>query len=85
MIDCRFKPISAWPSKPTPKGNRRHRFRAAWSNTLDLLEFELGKLRAQDITVEAFFQPAEIRNDGWPKSSARRFWVEAISYLVVLS
>jgi hypothetical protein len=71
VIDCRFKPIEKWPSNPTPKGNRRHRFRAAWSTTLDLLEFELGKLRAQDITVQAFFQPGEIRNDGWPKSNAR--------------
>ena len=28
MIDCRFKPIEKWPSNPTPKENRRHRFRA---------------------------------------------------------
>jgi hypothetical protein len=69
MIDCRFKPIEKWPSKPTQI--RRHRFRAKWADTLDLLEFELGKLRARDITIEAFFHPGEIRNDGWPKSSAR--------------
>jgi hypothetical protein len=69
VIDCRFKPIQKWPSKPTLI--RQHRFRAPWSKTLDLLEFELGKLRAQDITIEAFFQPGEIRNDGWPKSNAR--------------
>jgi hypothetical protein len=71
MIDCRFKPIEKWPSKPTPKEDRHHRFRAQWSKTLDLLEFELSKLRALDITIEAFFHPGEIRNDGWPKSSAR--------------
>jgi hypothetical protein len=38
----RFKPISAWPSKPTPGWNRQHsRFKAGWQNTLDLLEREL--------------------------------------------
>lgn len=71
MIDCRFKPIAKWPNAPTPPESRRYRFRAQWSQTLDLLEFELGKLRAADITIEAFFHPGEIRNDGWPKSSAR--------------
>jgi hypothetical protein len=71
MIDARFKPITRWPNAPTPKESRRHRFRAPWSNTLDLLEFELRKLQAADITIEAFFQSGEIRNDGWPKSNAR--------------
>lgn len=69
MIDCRFKPIEKWPSKPTQI--RRHRFRAKWVDTLNLLEFELSKLRATDITIEAFFRPSEIRNDGWPRSDAR--------------
>lgn len=69
MIDCRFKSLEKWPSKPTQI--RQHRFRAPWSKTLDLLEFELSKLKAQEITVEAFFRPDEIRNDGWPRSTAR--------------
>lgn len=72
MIDCRFKPISAWPSKPTPEYRRQYsRFKAGWSQTLDLLERELNHLKAKEITVEGFFSPSEIRNDGWPKSSAR--------------
>jgi hypothetical protein len=42
MIDCRFKPIEKWPSKPTPDWNRQYsRFKAGWQNTLDLLEREL--------------------------------------------
>jgi hypothetical protein len=57
MIDCRFKPISVWPSKPTPKGNRRHRFRAPWEKTLRLLETKLTKIRARDITIEGGPQP----------------------------
>lgn len=72
MIDCRFKPISAWPSKPTPEYKRQYsRFKAGWSQTLDLLERELNHLSAKDIGIEGFFEPRDIRNDGWPKSSAR--------------
>jgi hypothetical protein len=71
MIDCRFKPIEKWPKKPTSSWNRKSRFRATWSQTLDLLERELVKLRAKEIVVEAFFHPSDIRNDGWPRANAR--------------
>jgi hypothetical protein len=72
MIDCRFKPIENWPSKPTPGYARQYsRFKAGWQATLDLLERELNHLGAKDISIEGFFAPSEIRNDGWPKSSAR--------------
>jgi hypothetical protein len=72
MIDCRFKPISAWPSKPTPGYARAYsRFKAGWSQTLDLLERELNHLKAKEIEIEGFFDRSQIRNDGWPKSSAR--------------
>jgi hypothetical protein len=71
MIDCRFKPIEKWPKTPTPQESRRHRFRAKWADTLELLEKELSHLAAEDITIEAFFFPQDIRNDGWPRSNAR--------------
>jgi hypothetical protein len=72
VIDCRFKPIEKWPSKPTPGYARQYsRFKAGWQATLDLLERELNHLGAKDINIEGFFAPSEIRNDGWPKSSAR--------------
>src|SRR5262245_72200 len=72
MIDCRFKPIEKWPSKPTPDWKRQHsRFKAGWQATLDLLERELNQLGAKDINIEGFFARSDIRNDGWPKSSAR--------------
>jgi hypothetical protein len=67
-----IQPIEKWPSKPTPSWKRTHgRFKAGWQATLDLLERELNHLRAKDITIEGFFSRSEIRNDGWPKSSAR--------------
>jgi len=72
MIDCRFKPIEKWPSMPTPGYKRQHsRFKAGWSQTLDLLERELNHLKAKEINIEGFFSSKDIRNDGWPKSSAR--------------
>jgi hypothetical protein len=39
MIQCQFKPIEKWPSKPTPSwGRQASRFKAGWTETLDLLE-----------------------------------------------
>ena len=43
MIDCRFKPIEKWPSKPTASwARKRSQFKASWQKTLDLLEKEHG-------------------------------------------
>lgn len=70
MIDLRFVPITQWPGEPT-KNREQARFRAKYSQTLDLLETELHKIRAQEITVQAFFTLSQIRNDGWPYAAAR--------------
>jgi hypothetical protein len=34
------------------------------------LEKELARLRAREITIEAFLRPDDISNDGWPRSAA---------------
>lgn len=70
MIDCRFVPIETWPGKPKLLP-RRAIFRVKYSARLDLLEKELYYLGAREILVQAFFSRDEIRNDGWPRSSAR--------------
>ena len=71
MIDARFVPIDQWPSAATPPAKQRDAtFRASYSSTLDLLEDEIDKLNGKDVTIQAFFTRADIRNDGWPKSSA---------------
>lgn len=70
MINCRFVPLERWPKKSTP-APRRARFKATWPVILDLLEAELKKLSAKDIVIEAGFSRADIRNDGWPRSTAR--------------
>jgi hypothetical protein len=71
MIEARFKPISKWPKKPTPQDDRKNRFRADWRSLLDGLEFELRKLGAKNIIIEAFIPADQIRNDGWPYTNAR--------------
>jgi hypothetical protein len=72
MIDCRFRPLDRWPREKTPSYKQRDApFRAGYTDTLDLLEKELNYLKAKDVVVEADFAMKDIRNDGWPRSSAR--------------
>jgi hypothetical protein len=72
MIDARFVTIIDWPGKKLESWKRRDgRFKAAYAKTLDVLERELAHLRAKDIVIQAYFDRSSIRNDGWPKSSAR--------------
>lgn len=72
MLQCQFRPISEWPGTPTPNYRQKAgTFKAGWSDTLDKLEKELNHLRAREIIIEGYFEFNQIRNDGWPKSSAR--------------
>lgn len=72
MIDARFVPVAEWPGKPTPGYQRKRApFRTAYAKTLDLLESELAHLLAKDILIQAYLRRGDIRNDGWPRSSAR--------------
>ena len=70
MLNAIFRPVQKWPGAPTPF-RRRAPFRASYPKTLDLLESELHHLGAKDILIQAHFKLEEIRNDGWPRSSAR--------------
>jgi hypothetical protein len=71
MIDARFVPLTNWPKTETPRHKQRvATFRASYAGTLDLLERELAALYARNITIQAYFRREDIRNDGWPKSSA---------------
>jgi hypothetical protein len=72
MIDIRFRRIEKWPGTRTPSYRRRRaQFRSTYSKTLDQLEVELKHLRARDIVIQAGFGLDQIRNVGWPRSSAR--------------
>lgn len=70
MLEARFVPIAQ--ALPRPKGGyRRCPFKAGFRNTLETMERELDALRGKDLVVEADMDRNDIRNDGFPRSSAR--------------
>lgn len=72
MIEARFVPIERWPGAVTPGYQQKSApFRASYPDTLDLLESELNKIHAKGILIQAYFYRKDIRNDGWPRASAR--------------
>lgn len=72
MIPTEFRPLN-WLGPITPDEQRRSRytFKVPWSQTLSLLNRELGYLDAEDLVIEADFRSQDIRLDGWPRSNAR--------------
>jgi hypothetical protein len=66
MIDLRFKPLPKW-QEPRGLGERKAAFKMNYQKTLNLLEYELRKLDATGIIIEAGFESKDIRNDGWPR------------------
>lgn len=66
----RFSSLSSWPFAST-KSRGGSPFRASYKDTLSLLEKEVGALGAKDTTVGICLSPADFRNDGWPRASAR--------------
>lgn len=75
MIDLRFVPLElkSFPGGAREAGKRRAStvFSSTYSRTLDRLEYELDRLGARDIVVQAGFNRADLRNDGWPASKSR--------------
>lgn len=72
MLNATFRPLTQWPGKRTEPGKRKRApFKAAYLKVLDDLERELRHLRATSITVQIDVESDAIRNDGWPRSSAR--------------
>lgn len=69
MLNARFVPVGQWPGAETPPIQRRDSpFRSTYLATLDLIESELGKLRAREILIQAYFTRDQLRNDSWPKA-----------------
>lgn len=58
-----------WPVAKT-RFPERSRFKAEWTDTLDLLERELDHLSARDVILQADVDEREIRNDGMLRSNA---------------
>jgi hypothetical protein len=71
-MSCRFVPLKRWIGEKTPNyRQKRSAFRAGYHATLDDLDRELAAIKANEITIEIDLDPKDIRNDGWPRSSAR--------------
>jgi hypothetical protein len=72
MLAATFRPLTQWPGKRTPTyARKRAPFKAGYPRTLDDLEREIGHLNGKAVVIQAGFDARDIRNDGWPRSSAR--------------
>lgn len=69
MLSYQFRPIEHWPTQAT-KARKRSQFKAGYSDTLRLLERELGHLRATNIVIQADCEERMIRQDGMLRSGA---------------
>lgn len=65
-----FRPISSWPGSRT-RDPRPSPFRAAYSDTLGLLDQELQHLDARRVVIEMDLDESQIRLDGLPRAGAR--------------
>lgn len=75
MLNYEFRPIDVWPGEKTSQhALKRSLFSASWSKTLDLLERELGYLKAKNIVIQVAVGLHQIRNDGMLYASARPDW-----------
>lgn len=72
MLQATFRPLTQWPGKQTPSFSRRRSpFKAGYARTLDDLEREINHLKGKSVVIQIDLEPRDIRNDGWPRSSAR--------------
>jgi hypothetical protein len=67
-----YRPLPTWPYPTTPAWERRSRFtfKASWSDTLALLEYEVDRLDGHNIVIGAGFREGDIRLDGMPRANA---------------
>lgn len=83
-MNVTFRPIENWPDRRplrSPDERERSRFDSSWSQTLNLLSYELGRLGkplggkaaggADAVVIRLDLEDKDIRRDGWPRASAR--------------
>lgn len=63
----RYMPAQSW--KPVHKDAKS--LRANWSKAFEKLRYELARINATDVVVEAGYQPNQLRADGWPYADAK--------------
>ncbi len=67
-----FRPLREWPGKLHTDAQRRshYHFRATWTSTQNLIEYEAERLGAREIVIQIAIGDTEIRRDGWPYARA---------------
>ena len=75
MLNAQFRPLDKWPGERTKDRKYAH-FRSTWVQTLDLLEYELGKLKAQHTVIQIEDPEAikGIRNDWTIRIVSNKFY-----------
>ncbi|MCX5066603.1 J domain-containing protein [Micromonospora lupini] len=73
MADTRYdiRPLGVWDRPVTVNRAASHRFKANWSETLDLLTREVDLLGAALVVVQIDVTDGEIRRDGMLRANAR--------------
>jgi hypothetical protein len=69
MIEIMFRPMERCPGHKTIGKNCNAR--ASHQKAMSLLRYELQRIAATDVVLEAGFAASQIRNDGYPYSNAR--------------
>lgn len=66
-----IRPIGNWTDPVTEYRASRYRFKAAWSDTLNLLNYEADQLGATLIVLQIDVTEGDIRRDGMLRANAR--------------
>lgn len=69
MIEVAFRYMPEQPQTPLHKDSRG--LKANWSKAFEKLRYELARIKATDVVVEAGYKPEQVRADGWPYSNAK--------------
>jgi len=69
-MQASFRPL-VWPPRPDTRDRRWRPFKASWTNTLNLLDREIGMLRGSALIVAGGWKEHEIRLDGMVRADAR--------------
>lgn len=69
-MEMRIAPLVSWPGVPT-KDRQKSRFDSTYSQTLNLLERELGMLGAREVVIQVDCDASQVRLDGRLRADAR--------------
>lgn len=70
VLAVNFRPLEQRLELPRG-GQKRSPFSGSFTDTLNRLEREMDLLRAKDIVIQIDTALSDIRNDGWPRSTAK--------------